>query len=204
MSVTKVRYNQMAPIPEQDDTAVDLSSAQVINGEKTFKKPINLYPNTTTANTGGQINFHYNQSSNATSYIVENAQGQIRVDGDLYLTGRLTQPYINIQNKNIVCGTAPSSNTNYEYGMIDSNGAYINLIRSTYNTNKSSAITMRAFNTTIAQNSGNSNIGQLGIACDTSGQVFTVAPTPATTDNSTLLLENLNPLLPLLQIILLE
>lgn len=89
MSITKVRYNQIAPVPEQDDTAVDLTSAQTISGVKTFTKAVNLSPSSTTANTGGQINFHYNQSSNATSSIYEYENTKIKIVGSTAITGDL-------------------------------------------------------------------------------------------------------------------
>jgi hypothetical protein len=185
MSVTKVRYNQMAPIPEPDDTAVDLSNAQVIDGEKTFKKPINLYPNTTTANTGGQINFHYNQSSNATSSIVENASGQIRVNGDLDLNGKIMN---NPLKKEI-----PLTR-----GVISSGGGAYTLIGHTDNSNNNIARILNDYgytNSTTFRNTigfylynptdtSTGSVSSLGITYNQDG-ILTFAPTPATTDNST-------------------
>ena len=50
---------------------------------------INLNPPTVNSNTGGQINFHYNQASSATSSIYEDASGRIRFNGDLNINGEL-------------------------------------------------------------------------------------------------------------------
>ena len=90
MSITKVRYNQIAPVPEQDDTAVDLSSIQTITGRKTFSNlQVNLSPESATANHGGKIAFHYNQSSAATSSVYEYENTKIEIVGSTAITGDL-------------------------------------------------------------------------------------------------------------------
>ena len=80
-------------------------------------------------------------------------------------------------------GTAPSSTVNKRVAYyLDSAGNSIGLIGMYYNTDMSSEVKIFAYKTTAA--TGNS-IGHIGIGCDASGNVFTEAPTPATTDNST-------------------
>ena len=90
---TKVPIDLVNPTPAAStdlSNYVDLTSAQTISGSKTVSSDLNLQPSNSSANTGGKINFHYNQSSSATSSIYENASGQIRVDGDLKLNGKLS------------------------------------------------------------------------------------------------------------------
>ena len=263
---------------------------------------INLNPASVNTNQGGKINFHYNQSSSATSAIYEDVSGRIRVNGDLNFNGAVksgltvdswikgtvadnsegdtwrdtvysvgnsdgarigmlrshdkqeshqiqltatnvkestggsvwasifltskpdgthtealgaspatnddsaqiattayTRAYtsathlplsggtltnnIAYKKSSITRGTAPSSVNYYDVAFRDSNSDFVSLYRTEYNTNKSSLTTIKAFNTTITGN--NNNIGQIGVGCDSSGNVYTIAPTPATSDNST-------------------
>ena len=80
-------------------------------------------------------------------------------------------------------GKAPSANE--ERDLIDykdSAGNRISLFETMYNTDKSSKTSIYAYKTTTATGG---NIGSMGIGCDSSGNVYTFAPTPATSDNST-------------------
>lgn len=80
-------------------------------------------------------------------------------------------------------GTAPAAKVEkYFPDYIDANNTRYGLLQAQYNTDMSSEMALFAYNTTRA--TGN-NIGRLGIGCTSSGAVYTVAPTPATTDNST-------------------
>ena len=80
-------------------------------------------------------------------------------------------------------GTAPSANE--ERDLIDykdSAGNRISLFETMYNTDKSSKTSIYAYKTTAATGG---NIGSMGIGCNSSGNVYTFAPTPASLDNST-------------------
>lgn len=84
---------------------------------------------------------------------------------------------------NITRGTAPSST--FEVMPIevrDSVSNRLGILSVLYNTDKSSLSALYAYNTTAATGA---NIGRLGIGCDSSGSVYTVAPTPSASDNST-------------------
>lgn len=80
-------------------------------------------------------------------------------------------------------GTAPSATVERCVADVkDSASNRIGLISTSFKTDMSSLTSIWAYKTTAA--TGN-NIGNLGIGCDASGNVYTVAPTPAVTDNST-------------------
>ena len=280
-----------------------VTAATMVNGKglSSTMGDINLNPASVNTNTGGKINFHYNQASSATSAIYENASGQVRIDGNIYLNGNTTNGFkvkggsleaythtdttsnqtrdiivygpdgtsristlrnkyyttgnkeleifvsqdvdgstvfnslrmtndtegnrrcflnyspattsnstdvattaytraytsatylplsggtltnnIAYKKSSITRGTAPSSVNYYDIAFRDSNSDFVSLYRTEYNTNKSSLTTIKAFNTTITGN--NNNIGQIGVGCDSSGNVYTIAPTPATSSNST-------------------
>ena len=67
---TKVPIDLVNPTPAAStdlSNYVDLTSAQTISGSKTVSSDLNLQPSNSSANTGGKINFHYNQSSSARS-----------------------------------------------------------------------------------------------------------------------------------------
>lgn len=165
---------------------------------------IDLNPPTVNSNTGGQINFHYNQSANATSSIVENASGQIRVNGDLYLNGNLNLrgdvrnslkvvttnstagSEVLISNPSIIKGTAPSTTQYANIGFYGSEmSTYedrIGLFECQYNTDNSTHTRMMAINSTSAKTTNSCSIS---CNVDSSGNVYTYAPTPDTNDSST-------------------
>ena len=79
-------------------------------------------------------------------------------------------------------GTAPSSWQETGYYISDSAGNRLLALTNGYATDKSSMNALYAYNTTVASGT---NIGSIGIGCTASGTVYTKAPTPATSDNST-------------------
>lgn len=82
-----------------------------------------------------------------------------------------------------VRGTAPASKIEqYFPDYIDANDTRYGLLQAQYNTDMSSEIAMFAYDTTQASGM---NIGRLGLGCDSGGGVYTVAPTPPTSDSST-------------------
>ena len=101
----------------------------------------------------------------------------------LKLTGGSLTGNITIKNTDITRGTAPSAQKNRTIFFADTAGTVLNTVRAQYSTDNSSEISIRAFKTTEA--TGDNNIGRLGIGCNSSGTVYTVAPTPAQTDDST-------------------
>ena len=94
------------------------------------------------------------------------------------LTGNLT-----FQRTTATRGTAPSSAVNFDMADVkDSAGNRFSLLETSYATDKSCKTSIFAYNSTAA--TGN-NIGSIGIGCNTSGTVYTFAPTPAAADNTT-------------------
>ena len=100
----------------------------------------------------------------------------------LPLTGGTLSGNLNIKNASITRGTAPSSNAERVIFFHDSANNSTGAVSSIYFTDKSSRNAIYAYNTTVASGI---NIGYIGIGCNSSGNVYTVAPTPATADNST-------------------
>lgn len=155
---------------------------------------IDLNPPTVNSNTGGAINFHYNQSANTTSSIVENASGQIRVNGNLQLNGIITNgirntysPMMLQPNASLVRGTAPSSNIVGELYTLCTSEAFdynhcLGLVGTTINASNVVTTRLRALRN-LDNNSRAS--GDITINVNDNGDVYTSAPTPKTTDNST-------------------
>lgn len=72
-----------------------VTAATKVNGKglSSTMGDIHLNPSSVNTNRGGTINFHYNQASSTTSAIYENASGQVRIDGNLYLNGNTTNGF---------------------------------------------------------------------------------------------------------------
>lgn len=83
---------------------------------------------------------------------------------------------------NAIRGTAPASMSERLLWFYDSNQTKMGALSNKYNTDKSSSIGIYVYDTTVA--SGNS-IAAISIGCDSSGDVFTQAPTPPLDSNST-------------------
>ena len=167
---------------------VTTNTNQTLTGTKTITSNLNLSPSSSSSNTGGAINFHYNQNSNATSSIVENASGQIRVNGDLNLTGDITSPIrttnstIFMKNTSITVGTAPSATKFSELWLLHPTDSsfplgFVGTVLNTENTVKTRLRVMR--------NSTPTKSADIAVCVDDDGNVFTEAPTPATNDDST-------------------
>lgn len=93
------------------------------------------------------------------------------------MTGNITR------KTDVTRGTAPTATvTAALIDVRDVNNTRYGLIESNYRTNNESEISIYAYKTIDA--SGN-NIGKLGIGSDENGNVYTVAPTPSVTDDST-------------------
>lgn len=105
------------------------------------------------------------------------------LDTDQIITGTKTfTKIIRCKSNDVTRGTAPSASIELGLTVRDSANNNIGALTTFYNTNKSSFTGIYAYNTTVASGT---NIGSLGIGCDASGNVYTKAPTPATSDNST-------------------
>ena len=103
--------------------------------------------------------------------------------GYLPLTGGTITGNIIYKRTNATRGTAPSSNVTIQHCDVkDSANNRITLFETTYYTDMSSKMALFAYKTTAA--TGN-NIGSIGIGCTASGTVYTFAPTPAASDDST-------------------
>ena len=160
---------------------VTLASAQTISGSKTISSDLNLQPSSSSANTGGKINFHYNQASSATSSIYEDASGRIRLDGNLYLNGDIVNTI-----------TSTSSVPIRFFNMDSSSQAEQRLIQA-YEDRGSTEVGEVLFYTTT--NSGEHSVrlrafnagtyADLVVGVKSDGTKYTTTFTPATNDNST-------------------
>lgn len=147
---------------------------------------INIYPNSVNANNGGRIQFHYNQGSTETAKIWENASGQVRIDGNLYHNGAFTKSRIQIQpSTTVLRGVIPSSTISGEvFNLCTSDGIewsnVLGYLSSTVNTNN-------IVTTSIGVRSNTSSLttATISVNVDGNNNVYTSAPTPETTDNST-------------------
>lgn len=110
--------------------------------------------------------------------------GSINISGNMIDVGSITMTGNTTVNRSTITrGTTTTKVETYVSDVRDSANNRVGLIDIIYNANKTSTVAMYAYNTTAA--TGNS-IGSISINCDTSGAVYTGAPTPsATTDNST-------------------
>ena len=87
-----------------------------------------------------------------------------------------------IKSTAITRGTAPSSAQTFGIAFSDNNNKYIGNVYGQYATDKSTYVGLYAYKGTTTSNGDNA---YLRIGYDASGNVYTSAPTPATTDNST-------------------
>lgn len=100
----------------------------------------------------------------------------------LPLSGGQLTGNCSIKVSNVTRGTSTTYVERMLHDIKDSNGSRIGLFSTEYKADKSSFNGIWAYNTTVATGA---NIGSLGIGCDSSGVVYTKAPTPPTNDNST-------------------
>jgi len=173
---------------------VTTDTNQTLTGTKTLKSNLDLNPPTVNSNTGGQINFHYNQSANTTSSIVENASGQIKVNGDLELNGKLRSATSTIYADKVYCrcvnlgtGIRPTTSTiaprcdstivfNNEFDNKTLSSIY-NPLKYNSDTDWQNSIQLLVYD--LAQESRHTTL-QLGF---NQNGAFTLAPTPAVTSN---------------------
>ena len=87
-----------------------------------------------------------------------------------------------IKSTGITRGTAPSSAQTFGIAFSDNNNKYIGNVYGQYATDKSTYVGLYAYKGSTTSNGDNA---YLRIGYDASGNVYTSAPTPATTDNST-------------------
>ncbi len=174
---------------------VDLTSTQTISGSKTISSDLNLQPSSASANTGGKINFHYNQASSATSSIYESLSGRIKLDGNVEINGYISGSNgridsNNIYNRCVNLGTGIKPTTGTIAQRWDSTIAFNN----SYDNKTLSMIytPMKYTNATDWQNSiyllvyditKENSFEMLGLGCNSTGW-WTAAPTPAVTSNN--------------------
>ena len=118
-----------------------------------------------------------NDTNIATTAFVKTIAGKY-----LPLAGGTMSGSITLKNTNVTRGTEPKSAYTHSYLFKDSAGNLLGAYQSKYNKDMSSITAIYAYNTKL--DSG-SYIGRIGIGSDANGKVFTVAPTPVATDNST-------------------
>lgn len=87
-----------------------------------------------------------------------------------------------IKSTGITRGTAPSSAQTFGIGFSDNNNKYIGNVYGQYATDKSTCVGLYAYKGTTTSNGDNASVR---VGYDASGNAYTYAPTPATTDNST-------------------
>lgn len=176
---------------------VTTDTNQTLTGTKTLKSNLDLNPPTVNSNTGGQINFHYNQASSATSSIYENQSGRIRLDGNLEVVHTVTG-YESISTANgnsfrvtrpLNTGIRPITNYNgaerWDMPLVYVNATDGKVLSSIYtpfrfasSSDYRNAIQLLAYNPLVEN-----EFDMLGIGYNQNG-AYTHAPTPATTDNS--------------------
>lgn len=161
---------------------VTTNTDQTLTGTKTITSNLNLSPSSSSSNTGGQINFHYNQSSSPTASIYENAPGTIRLNGDLSISGRVMSnivamgPSVPIR----IYDMNPTSTTVQRFiqAYDDSGSTAVGSLVFT------SAPEAASHDVRLRANNAGTN-ADLGVSVLSDGTKFTFAPTPATSDNST-------------------
>lgn len=87
-----------------------------------------------------------------------------------------------IKSTGITRGTAPSSAQTFGIAFSDNNNKFIGNIYGQYATDKSTYVGLYAYKGTTTANGDNASVR---VGYDASGNAYTYAPTPATTDNST-------------------
>ena len=165
------------------ENKVDLASEQTITGTKTITSNLNLSPSSSSSNTGGQINFHYNQSANTTSSIVENASGQVRIDGNLYLNGDIVNTITSTSSVPIRIYNMDSSSQDVQREIVafEDRGSSSSktvgqvLFHSTQNSREHS-LRLRAYNA--------GTYADIVVGVRDDGSKYTTTYTPATDDNS--------------------
>lgn len=163
-----------------------VTAATKVNGKglTSITGNIDLNPPTVNSNTGGAINFHYNQSANTTSSIVENASGQIRINGVLELNEKLSS----------ATGRVIIANGKHLY--LQQNGTNRQDILAYTNNDVNNRTGLIAFTADQAGNhllgisainivNGSTKWATLDLRANADGSTYITAPTPATNDNST-------------------
>ena len=141
---------------------------------------INIYPNSVNANNGGRIQFHYNQGSTETAKIWENASGQVRIDGNLFLNGDTLNTIkstsgLPIQFYNMNSSSQAAQRQILAYEDRGSTEVGEVLFYTTTNSGEHS-VRLRAVNA--------GTYADLVVGVQSNGTKYTTAPTPATNDNS--------------------
>lgn len=160
---TKLKLNQVAPPPpsKSETTAA-----------------LNNKVNTTTYNSD------LNSLQGRLNSIENNFSNYLPLSGGA-LTGGLstTSSTIDMKNTNITLGTAPSATNFSEVWFLHPFGASHSLgfVGSTINSSNTVKTRLRV----MRNSTTTTKMADLGVGIDNDGNVFTEAPTPATTDNST-------------------
>ena len=163
-----------------------VTAATKVNGKglSSTMGDLHLNPASVNTNSGGTINFHYNQASSVTSSIYEDASGQIRINGVLELNEKLSS----------ATGRVIIANGKHLY--LQQNGTNRQDILAYTNNNVNNRTGLIAF---TADQDGNHLLGisainvvngstkwaTLDLRADADGSTYISAPTPAATDNST-------------------
>lgn len=155
---------------------------------------INLNPPTVNSNTGGAINFHYNQSNTTTSSIVESGNNTLNITGNIalqspyYFTNRVWLKDIGmlIQSSDITRGdiTSVVNNNKRLISLHDSDRNIVNCVYASYNVTNDeqfyNAISLYAYSPSTTDYTA----AHIDVGYNQNG-AYTYAPTPETTDNST-------------------
>ena len=112
-----------------------------------------------------------------------NEETLVHKDGIETITGAKTfTTQLSVKNQNIDSTIAPTSNTFIpSVRMHDKNGTYVGSLRTTYYTDGTISTDTQVSRIV----DGVQKYGEMGIRMGTNGSVYTYAPTPATSDNST-------------------
>ena len=89
-------------------------------------------------------------------------------------------PYVDLYNTNVTKGTVPSSLQSAHNAMVDKDGKFIAMSQYQYNTAGETQAVIRAYSP-----NNETNFAQISIWYPPTGEPYTSAPTPPTSDNST-------------------
>ena len=184
------RYNSGTDIRYKQLNTGDINRIPVVSGANRFINDVT--PNENNTYSLGTSSLRWKECYSNAYYLGTTAFGDIVThNASEFLTSHqsLSSCVKNVVTNNqtikstgITRGTAPSSAQTFGIAFSDNNNKYIGNIYGQYATDKSTYVGLYAYKGTTTSNGDNAYVR---VGYDASGNVYTSAPTPATTDNST-------------------
>jgi len=138
---------------------------------------ISLYPSDGTNSAKGSFYIRAGKNSYA---LYGDASGNLNWNGANFYLLNTVAPAMYLRASDIIHGTAPSANRFPGITIQDKNGQRVAKVEYSHSTDGKQEILFL-----ITKQGATATYGRLGIGCDSSGNYFTEAPTPAQTDDST-------------------